>query len=140
MTKPLEILVYTDGGARGNPGPAAIGYAIFDQTGRCLESEGRCIGNHTNNEAEYHALILAIERVKKISRDRVKFHSDSELMVHQVNGVYKVKAEHLKAFVDKIREELADIHWHKLVYVPRENPRIQIADRLVNEALDGEGF
>lgn len=134
-----NALVYTDGAARGNPGPAAIGYAIFDSRGRCVEQNGKYIGPHTNNEAEYEALIWAIDRTEKRTRGRVKFHSDSELMVHQVNGVYQVKKDHLRGYVDAIKHAIGGFESFKLVYVPRENPRIVLVDGIVNEVLDDEG-
>lgn len=135
-----EILVYTDGAARGNPGPAAAGYAIFDSGGNLLEKGAKTLGRHTNNEAEYGALVLGLERASQITRGPVKFHSDSELMVYQVNGVYQVKKEHLRAYVDRAKAGASRFERFKLVYVPRENPGIQLVDGLVNDALDREGF
>jgi len=135
-----EIMVFTDGAARGNPGPAAIAYAIFDSSDRCLEKEYQTIGKRTNNEAEYEALLWALDRAEEFTGESAKFHSDSELMVHQVNGVYKVKAEHLKLYVEQACEKARRFRHFKLVYLPRENPKIQLVDSLVNEALDKEGF
>ena len=132
------MLVYTDGASRGNPGPAAIGYAIFNSSGKCLERSGRYVGEHTNNEAEYEALIWALERAGTITRDSVKFHSDSELVVHQVNGVYQVKKEHLREYVDRIQMAVKGFQSFRLVYVPRENPRIVLVDGIVNKVLDEE--
>jgi ribonuclease HI len=132
------MLVYTDGAARGNPGPAAIGYAIFDPRGECLERGGRYIGPHTNNEAEYEALLWALERVGDRTKEDVKFHSDSELVVHQVNGVYQVKKDHLREYVARIQKAADAFRTFKLVYVPRENPNIQIVDGIVNKVLDDE--
>lgn len=134
-----DILVYTDGAARGNPGPAAIGFAIFDQGGNCLERNGRYIGLHTNNEAEYEALLWAIEKASGHSHQEVKFHSDSELVVHQVNGVYQVKKDHLREYVELIQKAVESFQSFKLVYVPRENPRIQLVDGIVNSVLDDAG-
>ena len=131
--------MYTDGAARGNPGPAAIGYAIFDPDGECVERDGRYIGAHTNNEAEYEALLWAIDRTARRTREQVKFHSDSELIVHQVNGVYKVKKEHLREYVDSIQRTITGFRSFRLVHLPRENPRIQLVDGIVNKVLDDEG-
>ncbi len=133
-----DLLVYTDGASRGNPGHAAVGYAIFDRTGSCREKDGRYVGTKTNNEAEYEALLMAIDRAKRHSKDSVKFHSDSELMVHQVNGVYQVKKDHLRRYVERIQEGVRDFGSFRLVYVPRENPRIQLVDGIVNRVLDEE--
>ena len=135
-----SILVYTDGAARGNPGPAAIGYAIFNLSGKCLERNGRFIGEHTNNEAEYEALLWALKSAGTYTRDTVKFHSDSELVVHQVNGVYAVKKEHLKEYVERIQQERGMFRSFKLIHVPRENPRLQIVDNIVNKVLDERGL
>jgi ribonuclease HI len=131
-----RILVYTDGAARGNPGPAAIGYAIFDPDGNCIEQDGRYIGPHTNNEAEYEALLWALGAASKHTHHNVKFHSDSELIVYQVNGVYRVKKDHLREYVERIRKATEAFNAFKLVHVPRENPNIQKVDGLVNRVLD----
>ncbi|HIH00823.1 TPA: ribonuclease HI family protein [Thermoplasmata archaeon] len=139
MSDSPRLLVYTDGAARGNPGPAAIGYAIFDPDGECVERDGRYIGAHTNNEAEYEALLWAIDRTARRTREQVKFHSDSELIVHQVNGVYKVKKEHLREYVDSIQRTITGFRSFRLVHLPRENPRIQLVDGIVNKVLDDEG-
>jgi ribonuclease HI len=133
-----RILVYTDGAARGNPGPAAIGYAVFDPHGTCLEKNGRYIGPHTNNEAEYEALLWAIERARDHTRKVVKFHSDSELVVHQVNGVYRVKKAHLRKYIERIQKAVKGFESFRLVHVPRENPNIQLVDGIVNKVLDDE--
>ena len=136
LTKSPAMLVYTDGASRGNPGPAAIGYAIFDPSGKCLERNARFIGQHTNNEAEYEALLWALERAGTYTTESVKFHSDSELVVHQVNGVYHVKKEHLRKYVDRIQSAVDGFRSFRLVYVPRENPRIVLVDGIVNKVLD----
>lgn len=139
MSDGAELLVYTDGAARGNPGPAAIGYAIFDPDGECVERDGKYIGGHTNNEAEYEALLWAIDRAAKRTNRHVKFHSDSELVVHQVNGVYQVKKDRLKGYVDRIHAAIRGFGSFRLVYIPRDNPRIQLVDGIVNTVLDDEG-
>ncbi len=136
LSESPNIFVYTDGAARGNPGPAAIGYAIFDPEGNCIEEDGKYIGPHTNNEAEYEAVLLALEAAERLTRRVVKFHSDSELMVHQVNGVYKVKKDHLREYVERIHKAVEAFETFRLVYVPRENPNIQKVDDMVNRVLD----
>lgn len=133
-----RILVYTDGAARGNPGPAAIGYAIFDSRGTCLEKKGMYIGPHTNNEAEYEALLWALERAGHHTREVVKFHSDSELVVHQVNGVYRVKKDRLREYIERIQKAVEGFESFRLVHVPRDNPGIQLVDGIVNGVLDDE--
>jgi ribonuclease HI len=136
LREQYHLLVYTDGASRGNPGPAAIGYSIYDSSGELVEQDARTIGRHTNNEAEYQALIWAIERAKAHARGPVKFHSDSELMVHQVNGVYKASNERMRNLLAMVHKETEGIGGFKMVYAPRETPKIQIVDGLVNEALD----
>ena len=140
MTGKAQHMIYTDGAARGNPGPAASGYAIFGSDGTLIDKGAMGIGRRTNNEAEYEALILALKRAKEFTLGDVKCHSDSELMVKQVKGVYQVKKDHLKALVDRVRAEASAFSGFKLVYVPRENERIQLVDALVNDELDRQGF
>ena len=98
------------------------------------------MGRRTNNEAEYEALIWAVQRAKAITCGDVRFHSDSELMVRQVNGVYQVRKEHLRPLVAKARAEAAGFRSFKLVNLPREDERIQLVDALVNDELDRQGF
>ncbi|UCE92412.1 MAG: ribonuclease HI family protein [Methanobacteriota archaeon] len=131
-----NVLVYSDGAARGNPGPAAIGYAMFNVSGKCLERNGRFIGEHTNNVAEYEALLWALDRASSYTKEAVRFHSDSELVVHQVNGVYQVKKEHLRKYVERIQQGRKMFRSFRLIHVPRENPRLQVVDNIVNKVLD----
>lgn len=140
MPAQKSLMVYTDGAARGNPGPAASGYAIFSHDGNLLDKGAKYIGRRTNNEAEYEALIWAIQRAKSFSSGNVKFHSDSELMVRQVNGVYRVKKEHLMPLVEMVKAGASGFLSFKLVSVPREDERVQLVDWLVNDALDRQGF
>lgn len=135
-----KIIVYTDGGARGNPGPAAIGVVIKDASGHAIKSYGEVIGETTNNEAEYRAVISALqkakallgkERTKKIS---VEVNADSEFVVRQLNGEYKIEEERLFPFFIKIWNIKMDFGEIKFRHIPREKNKE--ADRLVNEALD----
>jgi len=131
-----KIVIYTDGGARGNPGPAAIG-VFFSDLGK---EYGEAIGKATNNVAEYSALVFALKKAKqllgneKAKKADIEVRSDSELMVSQLNGEYKVKNEDLKPlFIDvwNLKQEFASVSFR---HVPREeNVR---ADALVNRALD----
>ena len=102
MSKISELVVYTDGASRGNPGPAGIGIAICDKKGNTLESYSKYIGIATNNVAEYKALLMATELVKKYDPVSVKYYLDSELVVKQINGVYKIRNEKLKPFYMQI--------------------------------------
>ena len=135
-----KIVIFTDGGSRGNPGPAAIGYVIKDRGGHTIKSHGETIGDTTNNEAEYRAVIAALQKVKallggkKIKETEVRAHLDSELVARQLNHEYKIEEEKLFPFFIKIWN--LQIDFGKLIFqhVPREQNRE--ADKLVNEALD----
>ncbi|MDP4020850.1 MAG: ribonuclease HI family protein [Candidatus Adlerbacteria bacterium] len=135
-----DLIVYTDGGARGNPGPAAIGVVVEDRTGKILKELSEYMGETTNNQAEYEALLRALAALKTMFADqlrelRVEVRMDSELVVRQLSGQYRVKEPGLKeqfAKVAKMRME--DVPNLTFVHVPREeNTR---ADALVNDALD----
>lgn len=128
-----ELTIYVDGGARGNPGPAAIG-ALIILNGEEVARLSRCIGEATNNVAEYSALIAALEAAKKLGAKSVHVKMDSELMINQLLKKYKVKSPRLKPFYEKTVELLRRYETVGLEKIPRE--RNAIADSLVNEALD----
>src|SRR5512137_428578 len=132
------LLVYTDGAARGNPGPAAIAYAIFDPEGECLEKDSKTIGVRTNNQAEYEALIWAVERVARYGPKRVRFHSDSEVMVRQIKGRYRVKNQGLRERHEALMKLLEGLPSVSFSNLRREDPRIQLVDGLVNATLDSD--
>ena len=96
--------MWVDGGARGNPGPAAVGYRIEDEAGGVLDESGRTIGVATNNEAEYRALITALERAAALGATEVEVRSDSELLMRQMTGRYRVKSPHLKELWDEAQQ------------------------------------
>jgi len=126
--------VFTDGGARGNPGPAAIGVVIKDEQGKVIHRFGRTIGKATNNVAEYQAVIAALEWIKTQKRpDKVNFYLDSTLIVHQIKGEWKIKEIHLKELVGRVHQLENNL---TLTYtaIPREQNAW--ADALVNQALD----
>jgi len=136
----LDCLVfYSDGGARGNPGPAAIAFLAVTKTGQVIKSDSAFIGAATNNQAEYRALIAALEFAKSIKVKEVVCHLDSELVGKQLKGEYTVKNPELKKLWLKSRELCACFKKISFVNVPRSNPYISKADTLVNEALDAEG-
>lgn len=131
---PLAVIVCTDGGSRGNPGPSALGVSIVDPNGSELAAFGEYIGETTNNVAEYSAVIRGLERAKELGAAAVEVRSDSMLLVQQLNGRYKVKAAHLKGLHDKVKELASAFDTVTYVHVYREqNVR---ADQLVNIALD----
>jgi ribonuclease HI len=127
--------VYFDGAARGNPGPAAVGYVVVTADGIVAE-DGKRIGRATNNQAEYRALIAALETARDLGFARVDVRGDSELIVRQVRGQYDANDPELREFRVTVRELLENFEEWSLKHVPREsNDR---ADELANEALDGE--
>jgi ribonuclease HI len=128
-----KLIINTDGGARNNPGPAALGVVIADEWGHILETHKEYLGKATNNVAEYRALIEGLRRSKKYEADEIECRLDSELVVRQVTGQYKTKDPNMKALLSEVRE----LSFFKNIifsYVPREQNKL--ADKLVNEALD----
>jgi ribonuclease HI len=132
----LKLVVNVDGGARGNPGPAAIGVVVQDTGGEVLEERGERIGATTNNVAEYRALLLGIERASELGASELELVGDSELIVRQVKGEYKVKDATLRKLHAEVKRALRPFgdHW-SIRHVRREQNAE--ADRLVNQALDG---
>jgi len=130
----MKLTVNVDGGARGNPGPAAIGVVIRDQSGDVIEEIGERIGPATNNVAEYRALIRGIEMAAAIGADQVELIGDSELIVKQVLGQYKVKKAGLKPLHAEAKAALAALPSWSVRHVRREQNAE--ADALVNQALD----
>jgi ribonuclease HI len=131
-------MIFSDGGARGNPGPAAIAFVILSSEGKILMTDSRFIGSHTNNQAEYEALIAAIESAIELHAEEVRCHLDSELVTKQVTGEYRVKNSELRKLFNKVRELIKCFEKASFISVPRSNIYIQKADALVNEALDQE--
>lgn len=125
--------VYFDGGSRGNPGPAAIGWVIVTDQGIVAE-EGRQIGTATNNQAEYEALVNGLKAAVRAGFDELNIRGDSELIVKQIRGEYDVNNPTLREYRIEAMEQLADVDSWDIQHVPREvNDR---ADALVNEAFD----
>lgn len=130
--------MYTDGGSRNNPGPAAIG--VYVET--LSKKYGECIGIKTNNEAEYAALIFGLKKAKaligkdKIKKCEIECRLDSELVVKQLNHEYKLKEKHIQDFFIEIWNLTLDFGKVTFIHIPREKNKI--ADALVNEALDGQ--
>jgi len=131
-----RVTVNVDGGARGNPGPAAIGVVLRNGDGNVLEEVGETIGEATNNVAEYRALLRGIELAAGHGAEELELIGDSELVVRQVEGRYKVKNAGMKELHAEVRQALEGFDSWSIRHVRRaENAD---ADRLVNEALDGE--
>jgi ribonuclease HI len=128
------VTINVDGGSRGNPGPAAIAAVASDGSGGILAERSETIGPATNNVAEYRALLLGIRLAKELEAEEVELVGDSQLIVRQVQGKYKVKNEDLKPLHTKVRDELRSLDKWSIKDVRREQN--EEADRLVNEALD----
>jgi ribonuclease H / adenosylcobalamin/alpha-ribazole phosphatase len=130
----VKARLSTDGGARGNPGPAAFGYVLEADDGTVLAAHGERIGVATNNVAEYRALVAGLEKALELGLDGVEVVSDSELLVKQMTGEYRVKNEALKELsleAGRLARRIGDVSF---TAVRREHN--ELADRLVNEALD----
>jgi len=129
-----RLVVHVDGGARGNPGPAAIAAVLTDADGIVVDEQAETIGHATNNVAEYRALLLGIERARALGGRELELVGDSELIVKQVRGEYRVKDASLRELHSQVKAALADLDRWSIRNVPREENAH--ADRLVNEALD----
>jgi len=131
-----KLVINTDGGSRGNPGPGAIGIVIFDEADQIIYEMGKTIGFCTNNEAEYTALIEALTKATELQATDVEFKLDSELVVKQLKGIYKVKNERISLLWKKAKELTKNFSTTSFTHIPREKNKE--ADRLVNEALDSQ--
>ncbi len=131
-----KLTLYVDGAARGNPGPAAIGYAIYDSSGKLIEEGAKRIGRRTNNEAEYEAILWGTQKVLDRSCDHLTVFSDSELVVRQVNGEYATKDDRMRILAEKVKAYRRLFEKFELRHTPRGNPRTVRVDALVNQALD----
>ncbi len=130
-----KLTIFTDGAARGNPGPAAIGCVIKDEQGNAVAGISRCLGTTTNNQAEYRAIIAALEKGISLGARQVVLYSDSELVVKQINGRYKIKHAALRPLYSEVVRLAGALESFKISYIPRE--RNSEADALANQALDG---
>jgi len=132
-----EVSLYTDGGCRGNPGPGAIGILICDTASIVLHEHAECIGQTTNNQAEYKALIKGLDLCARYTRGRVCCYSDSQIVIKQVTGVYRLKNEALRPLFDEVQQKVKHFQTVVFQHVRRENPLIMKADRILNGAFDG---
>ena len=130
----MKARLFTDGGARGNPGPAAAAYVLEDAEGSLLAAHGEAIGTTTNNVAEYRALLAGLAKAKELGVDELEVVSDSELLVKQMRGEYRVK----NAALIELSLEAADLAraLGRVRYTAVRREHNELADRLVNEALD----
>jgi ribonuclease HI len=133
---PYSAILWTDGAARGNPGPAGIGVMLKTRAGKVIAAEGRSIGHATNNVAEYRALLLGLERALERGVRRVEVRADSELLIKQLRSEYRVKNAGLKPLFEQAAEMLRRFETVRLTHVRREHNAE--ADRLANEGIDNE--
>jgi len=131
---PKRLVIFTDGASRGNPGQSAIGVVIQDGAGKVVGTISRRIGHATNNQAEYTAIIAALEKASRLGAEEVEVRSDSELVVKQLNGRYKVKKATLRPLYQKVVRLTGSLGAFTITHIPRTQNKE--ADRLANKALD----
>lgn len=129
-------LLMVDGAARGNPEKAGCGAVILDEQGAVVRELYRYLGHATNNVVEYEALLMGLEELSRLGRKKIKVQSDSELLVRQLNGQYRVKNAKLKNLYARVRDLLREFECYSIFHVPREENRL--ADRLANRAIDDQ--
>src|SRR6202051_2287533 len=129
-----HLVAFSDGGARGNPGPSGYGVVIQDEAGRKVAALSEYLGHQTNNFAEYQGLIAALEYALQHGPKALKVISDSELLVRQIKGIYKVKNATLQDLHGRAKQLIAQLDWFSIGHALREHN--QEADRLANEAMD----
>src|SRR5271169_6057405 len=128
------LVAFSDGGARGNPGPAGYGVVIQDETGKKVAALSEYLGHQTNNVAEYQGLIAALEYAVANGHKALKVISDSELLVRQIKGIYKVKNSTLQELHGRAKDLIAQLEWFSIDHALREHNRE--ADELANQAMD----
>ncbi len=131
---PKQVIIYTDGASRGNPGPASVGIYVTDLDNQVVDEVGEKLGHQTNNFAEYTAVVRSLEIAQTRGCEKILLRSDSELMVKQMTGLYKVKSDVIKPLYQKVLQLKGNFKELKFEHVRREFNRE--ADRVANEALD----
>lgn len=129
-----KLIIFTDGGARGNPGPAGVGCVFYNKNKQIIAEISEYIGEATNNQAEYRAVVLAIKKAKKLGAEELDFFLDSELVVKQLNRVYKVKNKDLASFFIEIYN--ATLGFKKVTWTHVRREMNKEADKLANLAMD----
>lgn len=132
-----KVRLYTDGGSRGNPGAGAIGIVICNENNIVLHEYADCIGHCTNNQAEYRALIKGLDLCARYTRGEVICFCDSDLLVKQMNGNYRIKNDRLRDLYHEVRRNMELFTTVTFQHVNRTNQRIQRADKLLNDAQNG---
>ena len=135
-----SVDLFTDGGCRGNPGPGALGVIIKDPKGKLLHEHSQVLKKCTNNQAEYAALIVDLRLCTKFTKNKVCCFSDSQLIINQMNGSWRVRNDKLIKFYEKAKDR--EKPFKEIVYkhVNRTNPDISKADRILNDAFDGKSI
>ena len=132
-----EVRLFSDGGSRGNPGPGATGVVIMDEAGNDLQMYAECIGDCTNNQAEYRALIKGLDLCARHTRKKVVCFLDSQLVVNQMNGRFRLKNDTLRGLYHEVKKHEAPFKQVVYNHVRDANPGIKKAHRLLSEALEG---
>ena len=132
----MKLKIYTDGGARGNPGPAAIGVLVCDGEGDILLEHSEAIGEATNNVAEYRALVEGLRRARELGAKELECYLDSELVVKQLRGEYKIRNYNMQKLFDEVRKMEHEFKEVSYTHLRREKDGMRRADQLVNYALD----
>ena len=127
---------YCDGASRGNPGPAAMAFKILDENGAVVKKSSKFLGKRTNNEAEYEALVAALESASRLTSGRVDCLLDSELVVRQLKGEYRIRSPRLKGLWLKVRETQQCFQNVSFTHVPRTDKNIEEVDELANSVLN----
>lgn len=137
----MDISVFTDGGSRGNPGPAAIGVVVYDKNKNIVFELAKYIGNKTNNQAEYQAVLEAVKWIcqQGAKINKVDFYVDSELVAKQLNGEYKIKSANIKPLTEQINQLRSTLPF-KITFTHLLRDGNKKADQLVNQALDNQIF
>lgn len=130
-----QMLIYSDGASKGNPGPAAAAFKILDKRGILLKSSTQFLGRRTNNEAEYEALILALKEAQNFTKETIHCFLDSELVVNQLNGEYQVRNSRLEDLWLRVRELQQGFQHVSFSHVSRTDKNIREVDRLANRNL-----
>jgi ribonuclease HI len=137
---PNKLIIFSDGGARGNPGPAAIGILVCDSLGDALREHHETIGETTNNVAEYKAVIRGLDLAYELGGEEVDYFVDSQLVAHQLNGKYRIKTPHLKDLFLEVKKRQKTFKQVTFTQVPRTHEKLRYVDKLVNRALNLAGY
>jgi ribonuclease HI len=132
-SEPTSWQLFTDGASKGNPGPAGAGWILVNDLDSVPLKDSKYLGEATNNEAEYQALILGLKNALSQGVQEIRIHMDSELLVRQINGIYRVKNSRLKVFFYQVQDLLRQFPKYAIMHIPREQNRE--ADGMANEAI-----